>query len=224
MIKYVLIVAGGLGKRMNHTTPKQFIPLAGKPLLMHTMNAFSRYSINLNIILVLPETYFTLWDDLCQQYNFKTKHLLVAGGETRFHSVKNGLNAINENEGIIAIHDGARPLIKIELIKKLLQQAELLRNAIPVITMKESVREISGHSSNPYNRDKLRIIQTPQCFKLSIIKKAYLQDFQNAFTDDATVAEFIGEKINLTDGDIENIKITTPSDLIYAEALLKNLQ
>ena len=224
MNKYALIVAGGLGKRMNHTTPKQFISLAGKPLLIHTMNAFSRYSNDLDIILVLPETYFILWADLCQQYNFKTKHLLVAGGETRFHSVKNGLNAINEKEGIIAIHDGARPLIKIELIKKLFQQAELLGNAIPVIAMKESVREVSGHSSNPFNRDKLKIIQTPQCFKLSIIKKAYLQGFRNTFTDDATVAEFIGEKINLTDGDIENIKITTPSDLIYAEALLKNLQ
>ncbi len=221
MKKFALIVAGGKGARMNHTIPKQFISVLGKPVLMYSIESFYRFSPNIQVIVVLPEEYISFWKDLCLKFKFTIQHDLVSGGETRFHSVKNGLDFISAVEGIVAIHDGARPNLKPELIKKLFFETEKYGNAIPSLPFKESVRIISNQSNKSIDRNFLKIIQTPQCFLLSLIKNAYLQNYQNNFTDDATVAESIGIKIHLTEGDIHNLKITSSDDLIYIESILK---
>jgi 2-C-methyl-D-erythritol 4-phosphate cytidylyltransferase len=218
--KFVIIVAGGSGKRINTEIPKQFISLAGKPVLIHTISAFYNYSPEINILLVLPKTHFGLWEKLCKNHNFNISHKIVEGGKTRFLSVKNGLSKIEKN-GIIAVHDGVRPLVKKQVIEKAFLDAEIYGNAVPAIPVNESVREICKTGSKIFNRSNLRIIQTPQVFKSSILIKAYRQAYQNKFTDDATVVESAGEKINLIEGNPENIKITTSIDLRIAEALLK---
>jgi len=218
--KFVIIVAGGSGKRINTEIPKQFISLAGKPVLIHTISAFYNYSPEINILLVLPKIHFGLWENLCKNYNFNISHKIVEGGKTRFLSVKNGLSKIDKN-GIIAVHDGVRPLVKKQVIEKAFLDAEIYGNAVPAIPVNESVREINKTGSKIFNRNNLRIIQTPQVFKSSILIKAYEQAYQKKFTDDASVVESAGEKINLIKGNPENIKITTPIDLKIAEALLK---
>ncbi len=220
MKKFVIIVAGGSGKRINTEIPKQFISLAGKPVLIHTISAFYNYSPEINILLVLPKIYFGLWENLCKNHNFNISHKIVEGGKTRFHSVKNGISKI-EKYGIIAVHDGVRPLVKKQVIEKAFLDAEIYGNAVPAIPVNESVREIYKTGSKIFNRSNLRIIQTPQVFKSSILIKAYQQSYQKKFTDDATVVESAGEKINLIAGNPENIKITTPIDLKIAEVLLK---
>lgn len=220
MKKFVIIVAGGSGKRINTEIPKQFISLAGKPVLIHTISAFYNYSPEINILLVLPKIYFGLWENLCKNHNFNISHKIVEGGKTRFHSVKNGISKI-EKYGIIAVHDGVRPLVKKQVIEKAFLDAEIYGNAVPAIPVNESVRELYKTGSKIFNRNNLRIIQTPQVFKSSILIKAYQQAYQKKFTDDATVVESAGEKINLIEGNPENIKITTPIDLKIAEALLK---
>jgi len=225
MKKYALIVAGGIGARMNQSVPKQFMLLAGKPVLMYSIEAFFQFSNDIHLIVVLPETLISQWKQLCAKYNFKFVHQVVAGGKTRFHSVKNGLNVIPDEDGIVAIHDAARPLITASLIKKLFEDTEKYGNAIPALPMKDSMRIISEKGNNPIDRSKLRIIQTPQCFNIKIIKQAFIQQYRDEFTDDATVIESEGHSIHLTDGDENNIKITTLADLNYLESilLLKNL-
>ena len=219
--KYALIVAGGSGARMGHDVPKQFIPLQGEPILMHTIRIFDKLTFKPEIILVLPENQIDIWKDLCIGHHFSIKHKIVKGGETRFESVKNGL-ALAGNDGIIAIHDGVRPLVSIDVVENCFKSAEHNGNAIPVIKPVESVRLSDESGSFPIDRDKVFLIQTPQVFKVSIIKNCYQTQWQPAFTDDASVAEFCGEKIHLVEGNRENIKITTPFDLILAEEFLKN--
>jgi 2-C-methyl-D-erythritol 4-phosphate cytidylyltransferase len=219
MEKQLIIVAGGQGKRMKSETPKQFLVIAGKPLLMHTIERFHDYSSELKILLVLPESHFEFWKSLCKKYDFSISHKLVKGGKTRFHSVKNGLDEINE-ECIIAIHDGVRPLVSHSTIASAFALAEEKGNAIPVVGINESMRKVKHKKSTPVNRDKFRIIQTPQCFNSKLIKEAYSQDYQEEFTDDATVIEALGIKVRLTEGNAENIKITRPVDLKIAEAFL----
>ena len=225
MKKYALIVAGGIGARMNQSVPKQFMLLSGKPVLMYSIEAFSKFSKDIHILVVLPENLIRQWKELCTKYNFKVIHQVVAGGETRFHSVKNGLNVIPDEDGIVAIHDAARPLITASLIKKLFEATEKYGNAIPALSVKDSMRIISDFENKPIDRSKLRIIQTPQCFNIKIIKQAFIQQYRDEFTDDATVIESEGHSIHLTDGDENNIKITTLADLNYLESilLLKNL-
>lgn len=209
---------------MHSETPKQFLALAGKPLLFHSITAFNNCFNDIEIIIPLPVEYFGEWEKLCKDNNFNIKHKLAEGGETRFHSVKNSLNLIQDTEeSIIGIHDAARPLIKKDIIKELYKTAEESGNAIPVIAINDSVREINKNTSKPIDRHKLCLVQTPQCFNSRTIKKAYEQKFKLYFTDDATVAESIGEKINLIDGDPNNIKITTPIDFQVAETLYQNL-
>lgn len=219
MHKYAIIVAGGNGTRMQSELPKQFLELAGKPILMHTINAF--YFDEIEIILILPADQLTFWNSLCTQHSFSVPHTIVAGGATRFNSVKNGLDSIADKSGLVAIHDGVRPLIKRGPISNSYKVAENSGNAIVSVASKDSLRKISGNSNKAVNREAYRLIQTPQTFQIKSIKAAFNADYQPSFTDDASVLEHHGETINLITGDYRNIKITTPEDLLVAESFLK---
>jgi 2-C-methyl-D-erythritol 4-phosphate cytidylyltransferase len=216
---YVVIVAGGSGKRMGAEIPKQFLELAGKPVLMHTIERFKSFNNAIEIITVLPENQLRYWIDLQQKHSFSVPHTLVKGGSHRFFSVRNGLKFVNI-PGLVAIHDGVRPFVSIDTIKRCFDTAQKLGNAIPSISPTESLRILTEHGSLPVNRLNVKQIQTPQVFNASLIKKAYLQDYCPEFTDDATVLEKTGEKINLIEGNRENIKITNPEDLLISTALL----
>ncbi len=219
MKKYVVIVAGGSGSRMNYDIPKQFIPIKDKPVLMHTIEAFRKYSEDIEIITVLPEMHIELWKELCDEYEFKIIHKVVIGGERRFDSVNNGLKYV-PMDSIVAVHDGARPFVSLKLISKAFDSAEKHSNAIPAVPVYETVREVSGCTSKVVDRDSLRIIQTPQCFKADLLKKAYKQSYNASFTDDASVIDAMGVNINLIEGDFKNIKITRPVDLFFADTLM----
>ena len=221
MQKYVIIVAGGSGTRMNNAIPKQFIELHGKPILMHSIEIFAKAVYEINIILVLPLPFRKQWETLCKTHNFKTPYQLAEGGETRFHSVKNGLALIPENS-VVGIHDAARPLVSKQTIRNAFETAEQKGNASPAIQINESIREVKNNHNKAIDRSTVFIIQTPQCFQSNLIKKAFLQEYRSTFTDDASVLEAMGEKINLIEGNTENIKITTPIDLIIAEAIMQN--
>jgi len=218
--KYVIIVAGGSGMRMNSPVPKQFLKLNGLPVLMHTINKFSDLNLGIEIIVVLPNQLISEWQELCKEFNFSTSVKIAEGGETRFHSVKNGLAMIKE-EGIVAIHDAVRPLVNPKTIISAYKAAEMYSNAVPAIPLNDSIRQIESAKSISVDRARYCIIQTPQCFSTNSIKKAYLKEYKFNFTDDATVVEATGEKIHLIDGTSDNIKITTPQDLAVAEALMK---
>ncbi len=220
MKKYIIIVAGGYGTRMGNAIPKQFIELNGKPILMHTIEKFVLAFPEIIIIVVLAKQLNEEWKSLCVKHNFTTSHQLCNGGETRFNSVKNGLEFVPENS-IVGVHDAARPLVSIKTIIDAFETAEEKGNASPAISMHESIREIDGEKNKSVDRSKYLIIQTPQCFQSLLLKKAFLQNYQPSFTDDASVLEAMGEKINLIEGNRENIKITTNQDLIIAECLNK---
>ncbi|MDD4144635.1 MAG: 2-C-methyl-D-erythritol 4-phosphate cytidylyltransferase [Prolixibacteraceae bacterium] len=221
MNKYALIVAGGTGSRMNSDIPKQFLELNGLPVLMHTIDAFHSYDKNIGLILTLPEKLSKRWEELCERYHFKIAHKIASGGQTRFHSVKNGLSLI-DSEGIVFIHDGVRPLISRNTIEHCYETAVKKGNALPVIPLSESVREISEGNNKSADRNRFFLVQTPQTFRVSLIKNAYQKEYSENFTDDATVLESCGTPVNLVEGNRQNIKITYPEDLIVAEALLKN--
>ena len=216
MQKIALIVAGGQGERMNTATPKQFLLLKGTPILMHTLKQFSHFE---KIVLVLPNTQFDYWHSLCNTYNFTLKYTLVAGGETRFHSVKNGLKKADINS-VVAVHDGVRPLVSTSLINRLISKAKDGIGVIPILPVKDSIRKVDGENSIHIDRSKLYKVQTPQCFFSSNIKKAYAQEFSEHFTDDASVFESSGGKINTILGEEINLKITTEEDLKIAKVLV----
>jgi len=216
---YALIVAGGSGKRMGAEMPKQYLEIAGRPVLMHTLERFKSFSDSIEIIAVLPENQLRFWGELQKKYSFNVPHTLVKGGKARFYSVRNGLKFIDD-PGLVAIHDGVRPFVSIDTIRRCFETAEKLGNAIPVIPPSDALRMISEQGSTPVNRLLVRQVQTPQVFHSALIKKAYQQDYLPEFTDDATVLEKTGTRINLVDGNRENIKITTPEDLIISAALL----
>jgi len=218
--KYIIIVAGGTGTRMNNAVPKQFIELNGKPVLMHTIAKFFQAIADITIIVVLADQLKDEWKILCKKNNFTIPHTLTDGGETRYQSVKNGLALVPEN-CIVGVHDAARPLINEQLIINLFETAEQKGNACPAIPITETIREVVNGNNKSVDRTNYFIIQTPQCFQSSLLKKAFLQPYRSTFTDDASVLEAIGEKINLVEGNRENIKITTSQDLIIAEALMK---
>jgi 2-C-methyl-D-erythritol 4-phosphate cytidylyltransferase len=219
---YVVIVAGGSGKRMGAEIPKQFLELAGRPVLMHTIERFKAFNDSIEIITVLPENQLRFWIDIQKKHSFAVLHTLVKGGSNRFLSVRNGLKFVN-TPGLVAIHDGVRPFVSIDTIKRCFEAAEKLGNAIPAISPNESLRIINDQGSIPVNRFHVKQIQTPQVFNAALIKNAYLQQYSPDFTDDATVLEKTGEKINLIEGNRENIKITTPEDLLISDALLKSI-
>jgi 2-C-methyl-D-erythritol 4-phosphate cytidylyltransferase len=220
MKKQVIIVAGGEGKRMESDIPKQFIVVAGKPVLMHTIEKFRDFSSEMAITVVLPEPYIELWQSLCLKYRFGIEHNLAKGGSTRFHSVKNGLVKVKD-KCIVAIHDGVRPLVSKETLERVFACAEKNGNAIPVIPVNESLRKIKhDERTKPVKREKYFLVQTPQCFRSETLLKAYEQEYRKHFTDDASVVEALGEKIHTVEGNEENIKLTRPFDLKVAGVLL----
>jgi len=219
----VIIVAGGSGSRFKSDIPKQFIELHGKPILMHSIEAFYKFENNIEIVLVLPEQQIRFWNSLCKKHDFDINHRIVFGGKTRFESVKNGLAGVNTMSKQIAVHDGVRPLVSQNTIARCFTESKAHGNAIPVTLPVDSIRQVTENGNKFVNRSKLRLIQTPQVFEASLLKKAYEQNYQESFTDDASVVEGIGEKINLMEGNQENIKITNNIDLLIAEALFKTI-
>jgi len=216
---YVIIVGGGSGSRMQSDIPKQFMHLDGKPILMHTIEAFYNSDLKPEIILVLNIDFHTYWEGLCKDQDFNIPHKLVKGGLQRFNSVKNGINSI-KGKSVIAIHDAVRPLASNELITASFLLAEERGNAVAAIRSKDSIRQHSGSLNKALNRDEIYLVQTPQTFTSEILSKAYNQDFRNEFTDDASVVERMGITINIIEGDSKNIKITFPEDIHLAEFYL----
>ena len=219
---YVIIVAGGKGLRMGSDIPKQFLPIAGKPVLMRTLERFRAYSSTLQIVLVLPEAQQDYWKQLCKQYDFKVEYQLANGGQTRFHSVQNGLALVPDDaEGVVGVHDGVRPFPSIDVILNCYDTARTKKAVIPVIPVVETVRQLKSEGSITVPRDQYRLVQTPQTFDIQLLKAANRQPYNDGFTDDASVVESYGHAITLVEGNRENIKITTPYDIIVAEALCK---
>jgi 2-C-methyl-D-erythritol 4-phosphate cytidylyltransferase len=221
MKDHVIIVAGGSGKRMSQDQPKQLLELAGMPLLMHSLIQFNSFDPQLTIIVSLHPSYMDVWKQLCNKHGCIVPHQLVSGGETRYHSVKNGLYWVGD-ECLVAVHDAARPLISQQLIRRTFEKAREKGSAVPCIPVNDTIRQIDGGQVIPIERSTLRIIQTPQVFHSSLLKKAYEQPFDQRFTDDGSLLEAMGMQVNLVEGDPENFKITYPGDLEKAEAILKN--
>jgi 2-C-methyl-D-erythritol 4-phosphate cytidylyltransferase len=219
--EYALIVAGGKGTRIKSTVPKQFIELNGLPVLCHTINAFFRYSEKIKVILVLPKEEFEVWEAIVKKYHFTYPVVLQEGGSSRFQSVKKGLEKI-EGDGLVAIHDGVRPLISPDIIRESFRLAAKHQSAVAAMPLKESIRILERDNTKAMDRAQFRLIQTPQTFQVSLIKKAYTTKEDNALTDDASVAERNGHSIFLFEGSYRNLKITTEEDLVIAEALLKD--
>ena len=233
---YIIIVAGGKGLRMGTDVPKQFLPIGGRPVLMRTIERFREYSADLQIILVLPEAQQQYWRELCQQYDFPLPkqggseglYLLANGGETRFHSVQNGLALIPDDaEGVVGVHDGVRPFPSVDVIRRCYETAREKKAVIPVVPVVETLRHINSPSRSGGDgggftvpRDEYRLVQTPQTFDIQLLKAANRQPYNDGFTDDASVVESYGHPVTLVDGNRENIKITTPYDIVVAEALI----
>ena len=228
---YIIIVAGGKGLRMGSDIPKQFLPIGGKPVLMRTLERFREYSKDIQIILVLPEAKQEYWHQLCHEYHFGVEYTLANGGQTRFHSVQNGLAKVPDDaQGVVGVHDGVRPFPSIEVIKNCYETARTAKAVIPVIPVVETVRQLidsdsqlsilNSQLSKTVPRDQYRLVQTPQTFDIQLLKAANRQPYNDGFTDDASVVEAFGHKITLVEGNRENIKITTPYDLKIAEVLI----
>lgn len=218
---YVIIVAGGKGLRMGGDIPKQFIAVNGKPVLMRTIERFREYSESLHIILVLPKAQQEYWQSLCREYHFTVSHEIADGGETRFHSVQNGLRMIPDDAtGVVGVHDGVRPFVSTDVIQRCYDTARTAKAVIPVATVVETLRHIHADGSGEnVLRSNYRLVQTPQTFDIQLLKQANKQPYSESFTDDASVVEGIGQQVTMVDGNRENIKITTPFDLIIAKAL-----
>lgn len=222
----VLVVAGGRGTRMGGQRPKQFLELAGRPVLMHTLEAFARWDTTADLVVVLPADQQEAWQQLCEEHAYRRPHRVVAGGETRFHSVQNGLRAVAcAADGLIAVHDGVRPLVAPSVIAECFAAAADGGAAVPVVPMIESVREVSADGrSHPVDRERLRVVQTPQVFRADVLRAAYRQPYNPRFTDDASVVEASGVAVCLVPGNRENVKLTTPMDLVLAERLIESLK
>lgn len=230
-MKYAIVVAGGKGLRMGADLPKQFLPIGGKPVLMRTLEAFESAIPGIHIILVLPADQQDFWRELCLRHSFTLTHSIATGGETRFHSVKNGLNSISPDppsvreESLVAVHDGVRPFVSADVIRRCFDAAHDHGAAVPVVSVVETLRQLvpqtqGGAESLTVDRSLYRLVQTPQTFQLQLLQRAYEQPYRDAFTDDASVVEALGHPITLVEGNRENIKITTPFDLAVAKALI----
>lgn len=215
---YVIIVAGGKGLRMGGEVPKQFLPIGGRPVLMRTIDRFREYDTSLQVILVLPKTQQEYWQHLCDEYHFCADYQLADGGETRFHSVQNGLALIPDDaEGVVGVHDGVRPFASVDVISRCYKTARQTGAVVPVVPVVETLRHIA-EGTKP--RGDYRLVQTPQTFDIQLLKAANRQPYNDGFTDDASVVESYGHPITLVEGNRENIKLTTPYDLKIAEVLI----
>lgn len=226
MKRYLIIVAGGKGVRMGGDLPKQFQLLDGKPLVMVTIENLYAMDVTMHIILVLPKEQIELWEELCAEYDFKVPVTVVTGGTTRFHSVQNGLAAIeDQEEALVGVHDGVRPFLAVKVFDELFREAAINGAVVPVTPVYESMRRFIGGqgATEPVPRDRYRLVQTPQVFKLSLLRRAYEQLYMENFTDDASVVENLGETVQIVDGNRENIKITTPYDFVVAKAIVECL-
>ncbi|MBO4906674.1 MAG: 2-C-methyl-D-erythritol 4-phosphate cytidylyltransferase [Bacteroidaceae bacterium] len=230
MERYAIIVAGGKGLRMGSELPKQFIDINGKPVLMRTLETFVAADASIKLILVLPKDHQPFWQSLCEKHHFNEPHTIASGGPTRFHSVRNGLNSVPPcvDEALVAVHDGVRPFVAPEVIDRCFAEAETYGAVVPVVEVVETLRQLDDRSaeiglrqaaSHTVNRSLYRLVQTPQTFRLSLLRKAYMQEYNELFTDDASVVETLGHDITLVEGNRENIKITTPFDLAVAKSL-----
>ena len=219
--KFAVVAAGGIGSRLPSDCPKQFLEAGGKPVLMHSIEAFYRYSPTIEIIVALSEREMSRWKMLCVNFQFLAPHRIVAGGSSRYYSVRNALDSITHLEGLVAIHDGARPLVSSKLIEQSFRLAQEKGAAVPAVPLKDSIRKIEGERNMNVRREDFRLVQTPQTFRLSLIKEAY-SNSSDTVTDDASAAEQAGFPVFLFEGDEQNIKITAPTDLLLAEALFKN--
>lgn len=220
---YIIIVAGGKGLRMGTNIPKQFLSICGKPVLMRTMECFKTYNKELKIILVLPKEQHVYWQELCEEYCFVMDYEITDGGITRFHSVQNGLSIIPQDaEGVVGVHDGVRPFVTTDVIARCFETARKEKAVIPVMPVIETLRHIDANGNGVnVQRNDYRMVQTPQTFHIQLLKHAYEQSFKESFTDDASVVESIGQRVTMVEGNKENIKITTPFDVIIAEAMIK---
>lgn len=222
MNRSVIIVAGGSGSRMGSDVPKQFLPLAGRPILMHTIEAFYNFDNQMNIVVVLPASQHDYWRQLCNEHRFcDIPYQLAEGGATRFHSTLNGLQFVPAS-GVVAVHDGVRPLVSLATLQRCFEAVEQHRAVVPAIPVNESVRQIEPDGvSRAVSRDNYRLVQTPQVFDAATLHQAFKQPYSPLFTDDASVVEAAGEQVTIVEGNFENIKITRPVDLVLAEALMK---
>lgn len=222
---YVVIVAGGKGLRMGSDIPKQFLPVAGIPVLMRTIDRFYDYSHDLKIIVVLPKEQQDYWRRLCEKFHFSVPHDIADGGKSRFQSSKNGLSLVADDaEGVVAFHDGVRPFVSADVIDRCFKMAQEEYTAVPVMPVTDTLRHVDDRTGNTYTVDRklFRAVQTPQVFDISLAKQAFSQPERETFTDDASVIESLGVNVNIVDGNKENIKITTPFDLKVAEALVNS--
>ena len=221
---YLILVAGGKGLRMGGEVPKQFLPIGGKPVLMHTIQAFRRAIDDIQIALVLPAEQHDYWHELCKKYDFRSPELIAQGGETRFHSVKNGLALLPDDaKAVVGVHDGVRPFVSTKTIRRCYAAAAEGKAVVPVVPVVETVRQILPNGKSMTKpRDEYRLVQTPQTFPLALLRQAYQQPYTEAFTDDASVVEALGKEIVMIEGNRENIKLTTPNDLRYAEFIIQN--
>ena len=222
---YVIIVAGGKGMRMGTELPKQFLPVAGKPVLMRTIERFCQFSRDLNFIVVLPQSQQACWHSLCRKHHFTIPHTIINGGNTRFASSKNGLSHIpNDAQGLVAIHDGVRPFVSVDVISRCFNEARASGTAVPVIPAIDTLRQVNIETGETFtvNRSLFRAVQTPQVFDIALAHRAFSQPYRDSFTDDASVIESLGVKISMVEGNRENIKLTTPFDLKVAEVLAED--
>ena len=220
---YIIIVAGGKGLRMGGDLPKQFLPVDGKPVLMRTIERFRQYSEAIGIILVLPHAQQDYWRQLCKEYHFNVEHTVGDGGDTRFQSCKNGIAAVPDDAtGVVGIHDGVRPFVSVDVIARTYEAAREHGAAMPVMPVTDTLRYVAGEDgAHNVLRSDYRTVQTPQTFDIQLIKRAYDVPYSEAFTDDASVAEAAGHKVVMVEGCRENIKLTTPYDLLLADFICK---
>ena len=224
MERFAILVAGGQGLRMGGDVPKQFLPLDGRPVLMHTIDRFREVFPDIHIIIVLPQGQHDYWHDLCRRHHLEGSFLTARGGDTRFHSVLSGLNAIpvDVSEGLVGVHDGVRPFVSRDTLVRCYEEAARSGTAVPVVPVVETLRHVSPDGeSMTVPRGDYRLVQTPQVFSLALLRQAYRQPYAPQFTDDASVVEALGERITLVEGNRENIKLTTPADLLLAKGIME---
>jgi 2-C-methyl-D-erythritol 4-phosphate cytidylyltransferase len=222
--QHAILVAGGSGLRMQRAQPKQFLAIGGQPILMHTIRRFHDFDPAMQLVVVLPADQAGHWQDLCRAHHFELPHQVVDGGASRFVSVRHGLAAITAPDGVVAVHDGVRPFVPLRVMAEAFALAAARGNAVAAVPLKESIRQLFKTKNKAVDRSHYQLVQTPQCFRLPLLRRAYLLDEEASFTDDAAVVERLGQQINLVAGSYENIKITTPEDLLWAEAFLKLTQ